>query len=261
MSGSRNTGMNGDAGGPVRDFSSSGMSPLLILAVVLVFLTVTAGCTGIPSVTGKPTLPVETSIAATVVPVTTVPPTPTPDPFPQALALKQVFPFGSAGVASEATVYRYWMNDTYHWLNNQDNHYYTTPDPLQPGYKYLFVFVRMENKGTTRVWYPPSRTIAVHYNGTTYWPDQSHYLPDKSENEKDAPVEIQEIQYYQKLDGSEYIEDFGYSHGTNPDFLYPGESNALDGYIIYQVPASLSPESSYVDIPFNGQERGIWRLA
>jgi hypothetical protein len=231
----------------------------MILAGVLVLFIAIAGCT-----TNSPAI--NTTLAATTVPVPAVPtitvlPTPTPDPFPQTLSLKQEFPFGNSSVASKGTVYRYWMNETYHWLNNQDNHYYTAPDQPTPGYKYLFIFVRMENIGITRVWYPPATDIAVHYNGNTYHPDPSHYLPDKATNEKDEPILIQEVQYFQKQDGSEYVEDFGYSHGTNPDFLYPGASNALDGYIIYEVPDALSVNATYVDIPFNGQDLGVWKLA
>ena len=162
-------------------------------------------------------------------------------------------------MASEGTVYRYWINDTYQWHNDLDNHYYT--EKPQPGHKYLFVFVHMTNIGDTRVWYPPSRTITVHFEGNTYTPDTTHFLPDKAEDDKEKPLEIREIQYFQKQNGDEYVEDFGYSHGTTADFLYPGESNSLDGYIIYVVPSSLTPEKTYVAIPFNGQDTGVWKLA
>jgi hypothetical protein len=251
------------AGRPAQDGDVPALFPIIILGLALVLLMATAGCTGTNPTADKMTQPSATTVPATAAPTTTDQPTPTPapDPFPQALSLGQSFPFGNGSVASRGTVYRYWMNETYHWLNNLDNHYYTSPDRPKPGYKYLFVFVRMENTGTTRVWYPPSENIAVHFNGNTYLPDPSHFLPDKATNEQDAPVLIREVQFFQKQDHSEYIEDFGYSHGTNPDFLYPGASNALDGYIIYQVPDSLSADAAYVDIPFNGQDRGIWKLA
>jgi hypothetical protein len=248
---------------PAQEDRAIKMLPIMILGVALVLLTATAGCTGTNSPVVKTILPSTITVPVSVVPTTTaqLTLTSTPDPFPHALTLKQVFPFGNGSVASEGTVYRYWINETYHWLDNLDNHYYTAPEQPMPGYKYLFIFVRMENIGTTRVWYPPATIIAVHYNGNTYWPDSSHYLPDKATDEKDTPVLIQEVQYFQKLDGSEYVEDFGYSHGTHPDFLYPGASNALDGYIIYIVPDSLSANDTYVDIPFNDQDRGIWKLA
>ena len=37
-------------------------------------------------------------------------------------------------------------------------------------------------------------------------------------------------------------------------------SNAVDGYIIYEVPQSLTPEKTYVGIPFNTQDQGVWKL-
>jgi hypothetical protein len=238
----------------------------LVPVLFVIALIAAAGCAGVPAgTTATPaTVPAATIPATlTMVPVATIVatvpvPAATPDPYPQALAPGTLFRFGSADVASEGTVYRYWINDTYQWHNDLDNRYYT--EKPAAGYKYLIVFVHMTNIGGTRVWYPKSPTIAVRYDGKTYTPDPSHFLPDRAENAEDDPIEVKEIQFFQKLDGDEYVEDFGYSHGTTSYFLYPGESNSLDGYIIYMVPASLVPERTYVVIPFNGQDTGVWRL-
>jgi hypothetical protein len=203
--------------------------------------------------------PVTTSSPATVsVTISTSTPNPVPDPFPDALRLKERFSFGSGKVASEATVYRYWINDTYEWHNDKDNHYYVQ-SPMA-GNKYLFVFVHLVNTGNTRVWFPSGGSVVVHYNGARYYQDQSHYKPDKASDLKATPVEVKEIQYFHTLNGDEYVEDFGFSHGTELGYLYPGTSNAVDGYIIFEVPQSLTPEKTYVEIPFNGQDRGIWKL-
>lgn len=232
--------------------------PVLVLFVIA--LVAAAGCAGTSAPAGTTTPPATVPAATIVTTVTTAPaPSATPDPYPQALAPGTLFPFGSGKVASEGTVYRSWINDTYQWHNDLDNRYYT--EKAAAGYKYLFVFIHMTNIGETRVWYPKSGTIAVHYDGKTFTPDPSHFLPDRAEDDEDDPIEVKEIQFFQKLNGDEYVEDFGYSHGTTSDFLYPGESNSLDGYIIYMVPASLVPERTYVVIPFNGQDTGTWRLA
>jgi hypothetical protein len=53
---------------------------------------------------------------------------------------------------------------------------------------------------------------------------------------------------------------FGFSHGTELGYLYPGMSNAVDGYIIYEVPQSLTPEKTYVEIPFNTKDHAVWKL-
>jgi hypothetical protein len=190
--------------------------------------------------------------------ITTVTRAPEPDPFPAALSLRQRIPFGSGEIASEATVYRYWINDTYEWHNDLDNHYYVQKPAA--GNKYLFVFVHLENKGETRVWFPPAGRIILHYNNTIYHEDETHFKPDLARDRKETPIEVKEVQYFQKLNGDEYVEDFGYSHGTELAYLYPGPSNAVDGYIVYEVPQSLTPEKAYIDISFNTQDRGIWRL-
>jgi hypothetical protein len=207
--------------------------------------------------TAQTTVPV-TAGSLPLVPYTTSTPTPVPDPFPGALNVKGRFPFGSGKVASEATVYRYWINDSYEWHNDKDNHYYVQSPGA--GNKYLFVFVQLVNIGDTRVWFPPAGSVVVNYHGVSYHQDQSHYKPNKGSRVKATPVEVKEIQYFQKLNGDEYVEDFGFSHGTELAYLYPGSSNAVDGYIMYEVPESLNPEDTYVVIPFNGQDQGVWKL-
>ena len=52
----------------------------------------------------------------------------------------------------------------------------------------------------------------------------------------------------------------GYSHGGELGYLYPGKSNAMDGYLIYEVPASLTLNEAYAVIEFNGKDRGVWDL-
>ncbi|WP_321507039.1 hypothetical protein [uncultured Methanoregula sp.] len=139
-----------------------------------------------------------------------------------------------------------------------DNKYYIQLP--KEGKKYLFIFVNVYNNGTTRVWPPTSDTIRVYYDGTWYSPDTVHFLPNKAYDRRETPIEVKEIQYYPKLFGSEYVEDYGYSHGSQTAFLYPGKSNAIDGYIIYEVPVSLTPDKTYVRIAFNGKDTAVWKL-
>jgi len=209
-------------------------------------------------------IPGSVTPAETIIPIATVPtetvslPAQKNDPFPDALGLQERLLFGTGTVASEATVYKYWINDTYQWHNDMDSHFYVQKPGA--GNKYLFVFVHMQNNGDTRVWFPPAGSIIVYYNGAAYYQDQSHFKPDKSEDSRETPVEVKEVQYFPKLNGDEYAEDFGFSHGTELAYLYPGGSNAVDGYIIYEVPQSLIPEKTYVGITFNTQDRGVWKL-
>jgi hypothetical protein len=43
-------------------------------------------------------------------------------------------------------------------------------------------------------------------------------------------------------------------------YLMLGESNAIDGYIIFEVPESLTPDKTYVEIVFSSRESALWNL-
>jgi len=190
--------------------------------------------------------------------VTTTIPTPPPDPFPDAYPIRKIFSFNEDKYASKATIYRYWINETYQWHSDLDNRFYTQ-EP-NAGKKYLFVFVNIENIGTDGYPYPKASSIVVHNSGNIYYVDNSHYLPDKAGNKKATAIAIQELEHQSDYFNMERVEDYGYSHGTTQDFVFPGQGNAVDGYLIYEVPASLTPENTYVDIVFDGQDRNVWKL-
>ena len=239
---------------------------LIVLAVgyVVVVPKLTGNQGNVPGTSDQATLtPTETITLppTTAVPTATTVPTPTPDPFPDALPLKKAFPFSEGKTASEGTVYRYWINDTYTWHNDKDNKWYTEPQRPDPNNKYLLVFANVVNRGDTAFPYPKSNSIYVHYNGNVYTVDTSHYIPDKAGNRDATPVEIGEIQYQSDFFNMEYVEDYGYSHGTTSNFVYPGASNSIDGYLIYKVPASLTPDKTFVEIVFTDKERAVWKLA
>ncbi|MDO9324715.1 MAG: hypothetical protein Q7T80_07120, partial [Methanoregula sp.] len=235
---------------------------LAVAAYIFVLPKMSGGTSSaLPGGMGTVSTVSSTAVVTTVIPATPAPTTaqtPTPDPFPNALLLKDGFPFGSGKVASEATVYRVWMNDSYEWHNDFDNKYYL--EKAKSGNKFLFVFLNVYNTGDTRVWAPTAGNVKVYYEGNIYSPDPNHFIPDKSSDRKATAIEVKEVQYFSKLFGSEYVEDYGYSHGTQYAFLYPGKSNAIDGYLIYQVPTSLTPDKAYAEIEFNGNEVGVWKL-
>jgi hypothetical protein len=237
----------------------AGIVTVFAIAVVLGLFILPGGSGSSLILPGQPVPTVTTPPPVTPAPepVTTLP-TPVPEPFPDALELKEKFPFGSGEIASEGTVYRVWMNDTYQWHNDMDNKYY--PQRPGAGNKYLIVFVNVFNNASTRVWPPTSNNVRVYYDGVWYSSDPTHFLPNKAYDRRETPIEVKEIQYLPKLFGSEYVEDYGYSHGSQTAYLYPGKSNAIDGYIIYEVPSSLTLDKAYARIAFNGYDTAIWKL-
>lgn len=60
--------------------------------------------------------------------------------------------------------------------------------------------------------------------------------------------------------GSEYTKDIGYSHSMELIYQMPGESNAIEGDIIFEVPVSLTPDKTYGEIVFNSHESAVWHL-
>lgn len=230
-------------------------SCLALLAAILFFA---AGCTG--TGTPAPATPAATPVTfpATLLPATVPTPGPTPDPFPSALSLKDPFPFGNGSTAGVGTIYRVFVNGSYSWHNDKDNRYYFQTAPS--GFKYLFLFVNVYDVGDIRVWPPGSSDVRVYYHGNEYFQDPDHFLPDKGLYRYETPIEITEVQYDSQLSGSEYAGDYGYSHGSQLAYLYPGESNAMDGYIIYVVPADAALNETYAVIEFNSNDTGVWRL-
>jgi len=238
---------------------------LLVIAAAAVIVIVPKLDKGsLPALPGQPTPTPTATAPPTAFPTTiasTVAPTPPPDPFPDAFRLREIFNFNEGKYKSRATVYRYWINETYHWHNDMDNKYYTEPERPRPGYKFLVIFINIENIGTDGYPYPKARMIVVHNGGKIYQVDTTHYLPDKAGNKKATPVEIQELESMSDYFNMERVEDCGYSHGTTQDFVNPGQGNAIDGYLTYIVPDSLAPDNTYVEIVFDGQDRAVWKLA
>jgi len=238
----------------------------LICIIALVF---TGGCSVFGPGSQKDqgtqtTTQLTTTIAAPVstqmTVVTTPPPTPIPGPFPNALKIKEPYPYGSNKSISEATLYRFWINDTYQLFDLKETIY--TTKKAGAGTKYLILFLNVVNRGTDRTIPPRTSGMSVWYDGTLYYPDPTHVVPRTEKTTDSAPVilRIREIEFFHKLYGSEYVEDFGYSHGTELAYLTPGESNAIDGYIIFKVPSALTPDKAYVQVVLNSQNVAIWRL-
>ena len=255
-----------------------GTLPAKIIAGIIIVLVLLAGAAYIfilPKLSGSNILPVSpkgtefaastpsqttvivTTHISTPIP-TTIVPTNTPIQFPDAYSIGELFNFNEGKYASRATVYRVWMNETYQWHNDKDNLYYTQHP--KAGNKYLMVYVNIENLGSTAYVYPKSSTIILHNDGNIYTIDASHSLPDKAGDRKEKPIEILEIEHQSDFFKMENVEDYGYSHGMVQDFVYPGQGNAIDGYMIYEVPASLTPENTYVEIVFAGPYRAVWKL-
>jgi hypothetical protein len=243
------------------------MEPVKIFPLICILaLLFCAGCAD----QNQTKTTVTPSPAITVITTTMPPPqvtitapaavTPTLDTrYPDALRLKSTFTFGNdTKWTSEAAVTRIWINDTYRWFNPAESQYETRVAPA--GKKYLFVFISMVNRGTERAPLPPQGNIYVISGDALISPYSLHPLPRENPDSTPRIARIAEIEYSRKLYSSEMVEDYGYSHGQKLAYINPGESNTVEGYIIYEVSSSMIPEKTYVTMVLPDKSQAVWVL-
>ncbi|NLD57203.1 MAG: DUF4352 domain-containing protein [Methanomicrobiales archaeon] len=224
--------------------------PVILFAVV-VLLAAVCGCTGT-----APPAPAETP---TVVPAaeTTLQPTPAPDPFPDALALNTPVAFGSGKKTGEITVTGSTFRPTFSWTDpswNSPREQLESADPLeirkgyntrtpQDGNTFLFVYLKVEGTGEEAVYAPAPSQIVIVSHGTT----ASYKTLASGQTIVDGEP------------GSQY--DFLIGTGGSGGYVQPGKSNAVRGFLIYEVPAAFPVETLYVVANADATTQGVWRLA
>ena len=227
---------------------------IIFAGVLLVFLLL-AGCTtNSPSVTIQTTAPTPAPVPATE--LMTPSPTPAALPYPNALPLMQYARFGKADMTGNATVLRYAVMGNYNWTSptfssphdvaqsagtNGVEHGYNT-EKTKAGDTFLFIFVRVVNTGPKAVYSPSASQFVVSIDGKTY-----NYSPVES-----ADVTID------KISGTQY--DYQIGQGGAVGYVQPGESNAAEGYLIYEVPAAFAPERTYVVSNLDYEHQAVWKL-
>jgi hypothetical protein len=189
--------------------------------------------------------------------VVTLSPTPTAVPFPDALAQNEYATFGSADKIGKATVYRYEVKPSYTWTSpswNSPREQAAASPPLelqrgynlekpQEGNTFLFVYVRVMNTGTNAVYAPSAKQFVVSSDGKMY-----SYSPVHS---SDVIIDkVTETQY-----------DYQIGRGGTAGYIQPGESNKAEGYLIYEIPATFSPGTTYVVSNLDYQTTAAWKLA
>lgn len=224
--------------------------PAAVVGVLFILLLFT-GCTSTsPSVV----TPTPTSVPV-IVAVTPLPPL-TAIPFPDAMALGQYAGFDSGNTRGKATVYKFDVKSNYNWTSPSFNSpseqaAASAPLELQRGYNmekpqagnvFLFIYVRVENTGNNAVYAPSGKQFVVSSGGKTY-----NYF---SVHGSDVIVD--------KVSGTQY--DYQIGRGGVVGYVEPGVSNAADGYLIYEVPATFSPSSTYVLGKLNFLTQAEWKL-
>jgi hypothetical protein len=222
---------------------------------ILFCLLLFTGCTGT-----SPPVPATVSVQTPTPALTTEAirsPTPTPVPFPHALAMNEYAGFGSGEKTGKATVLRYDSKPNYNWTapsfnsaheqaassGPYDTQYgYNTEKP-KDGYTFLFVYVRVTGTGNKAVSSPSALQFVMNIDGKTY-----QYTPVHS---SDVIIDkVSDMQY-----------DYQIGQGGAVGYVQPGESNSAEWYLIYEVPANFSPDTSYIVANLDYQNQAVWKLA
>lgn len=207
-------------------------------------------------------------------------------PLKDALSLRESYQYGNANRRCIATVYNQTVLPFYFWWLIDYNRF--VQDTPENGYKYLIVFIRIEDKGSNSAIVPSADAITVTYKGTTYthlpYFDKS-YLSDwqidyYSTHLDKLPYQwIRELgankrdyayltgynifgQNLTRLDSTSDVPNTGFDINGKGFFIQPGSSNAIDGYLIYNVPDAVAADlkNAYVQVAFNSISSTRWRL-
>jgi len=224
-----------------------------------------------------------------------------PVPVKDALSLGESYRYGDSTRICDATVYDYKILPFYFWWFIDYNRF-VEQDP-QPGNEYLVVFIRIEDIGMKSAILPSADQIQITNNGNTYThlpffnkSALSSYQTDFYRSHYDQlPYQWirelgQEKRDYAFLTGYNIFGDWTFTTTNTTEtvtptttdntsttsttstnsttngkgfFIKPGRSNAIDGFLIYEVPESLVKDGlnqTYVDISFNANSGTRWQL-
>ena len=207
-------------------------------------------------------------------------------PFKGTLSLREFYQYGNPDRRCIATIYNTTTLPFYFWWWNEYNRFVMqTPEP---GTKYLVVFIRIENMGQYSAIVPSADAVIVTYHGTIYTHQpyfNKTYLSDWQNDYYSTHLDKLPYQWIREV--GQMKRDYAYLTGYNvfgqnttrtdnltevPNpgsdingkgfFLQPGSSNALDGYLIFDVPDAVvnDPQNAYVQVAFNNISATRWRL-
>jgi hypothetical protein len=183
-------------------------------------------------------------------------PVPTATPYPGAMVLGQAAPFGIGGKTGTASVYNADIRSNYSWTSPSFNSVseqqltgpalgiqqgYNTEEP-SAGNTFLFVYVKLIDTGAESIVAPSPSQFIVNYNGNDY-----AYRSVAS-----SDVTIGSIR------GTQY--DYLIGKGGVSGYIQPGDSNAADGFLIYEVPSSIDLKKASMVITLDSQHQSAWQL-
>jgi phosphate transport system permease protein len=233
-----------------------------------------------------------TTTAPTAIPTQRLGSAMTPNvPMKDALGVGESYWFGDADNACRATVYDYKVLPFYFWYYYDYNRFIQQV-PSNVTDLYLVIFLRIENDGKDSAIVPSATQFMVMHGGEGYTNQpffNTSILDTQQYNLYSALFagNPSAVSYQWIREIGQQKRDYAFLTGYNPFgqnttstinpptssggssntngqgfFLLPGGSNAIDGYLIYEVPKSVIADlnNTYIQVSFNAESWTQWRL-
>jgi hypothetical protein len=167
---------------------------------------------------------------------------------------------GTKDLSAWVTVYNWTFLPNYHYHSvswGTTTFFKETPEP---GMKYLFVWINYYTDGDdVRPWVFDASRFNVHANGIAYYPDDIY-------NPNFQIKELDDRQNYGRTDdlntpyGYKIVQDSpsGIIRAEKQEVVYGGRSNAIDGYIVFQVPTYETAQNMSVHGAFSNLGGQAW---
>ncbi|ABS56932.1 phosphate ABC transporter, inner membrane subunit PstA [Methanoregula boonei 6A8] len=207
-----------------------------------------------------------------------------------ALDLGESYWYGDNSRPCLATVYNTSVLPFYFWWDMSWNRF-VQQTPAQTGDVFLVIFIRIEDTGNMSALVPSADSFVVVNNGQTYTHNPYFDTSVLTQNEINYySVHYDQLPYQWIREIGNQKRDYAFLTGFNvfgenttaittfttnapPSpgfdtngqgyFIMPGRSNAIDGYLIYEVPSSVAADlkDTYVQVSFNSFSPAQWRLS
>jgi hypothetical protein len=241
-----------------------------------------ATAAGTPTPQPSPTQPLPAEVSSTGPAV----------PVKNALNVGESYWYGDNSRPCLVTIYNVTVLPFYFYWDMDWNRFVQVT-PVSSGDTFLVIFIRIEDTGNMSAVVPSAAEFNVTYNGQSYSNNPYFDLSVLDQNEISFYTSNFNLLPYQWIrEIGQQKRDYAYLTGynifgqnttvvesytansaipppsaSNPNgegyFIKPGRSNAIDGYLIYEVPDSAAADlrDTYVQVSFNSFSPTQWRLA
>jgi hypothetical protein len=175
---------------------------------------------------------------------------------------------GNQDMAVHVTVYDYKIFKSYHWFNPMDYLYYEQFPINKTENKFVFVFINLYmddiQENDPRMWAPNEQHYGLQILDTMYMPIdfvkqlRIKELEDTYNYNDDSRVGYYSAYKYYSRD-SNFASTAGETY-SNQTWLRGGKSNAIDGYLVYEVPIESKEEDMILSGNFYTFGDASWKL-